>query len=194
MMRHLASIIILLQKIVRRLFMHIMRAKFKSYGNRFFFDPYGVYSYETISIGDDVSISTGAVFSATNSQIEIGNKVMFGPNVIIMAGDHNTSVIGKCMYDVEDKRACDDLPVIIENDVWVGAGAIILKGVRIGRGAIVAAGAVVNRDVMPYTVVGGVPATRLKVRWQRDQIITHEERLYEANLRLPKDVIDRLFI
>jgi acetyltransferase-like isoleucine patch superfamily enzyme len=47
---------------------------------------------------------------------------------------------------------------VIEDDVWIGHGATVLKGVRIGRGAVVAAGAVVTRNVEPYTVVGGVPA------------------------------------
>jgi acetyltransferase-like isoleucine patch superfamily enzyme len=47
---------------------------------------------------------------------------------------------------------------VIEDDVWIGAGAIILDGVCVGRGAVVAAGAVVSKDVSPHTVVGGVPA------------------------------------
>ncbi|MCO6476121.1 MAG: hypothetical protein J5I94_05830 [Phaeodactylibacter sp.] len=49
-------------------------------------------------------------------------------------------------------------PIIIEDDVWLGARSIVLKGVTIGRGAVVAAGAVATRDVPPYTMVGGVPA------------------------------------
>jgi acetyltransferase-like isoleucine patch superfamily enzyme len=48
--------------------------------------------------------------------------------------------------------------IVVEDDVWIGAGAIITDGVRIGHGAVVAAGAVVTRDVAPHTVVGGVPA------------------------------------
>jgi len=65
--------------------------------------------------------------------------------VTILGGDHNTSVIGKAMFFVHTKRPEDDLPVVIEDDVWVGTRVTILKGVRIGRGAIVAAGAVVTR-------------------------------------------------
>ena len=52
-------------------------------------------------------------------------------------------------------RAC---PVVIEDDVWLAARVVVLKGVTIGRGAVVAAGAVVTKDVPPYTLVGGVPA------------------------------------
>jgi len=53
-------------------------------------------------------------------------------------------------------------PVVIEDGAYIGAGAIILKGVRIGRCSMVAAGAVVREDVLPYTVVGGVPARVIK--------------------------------
>lgn len=53
-------------------------------------------------------------------------------------------------------------PVIIEDDVVIGANAVVLEGVRVGRGAVVAAGAIVISDVEPYTVVGGVPARVLK--------------------------------
>lgn len=60
--------------------------------------------------------------------------------------------------------------VVIGNDVWIGAGAIVLRGVRIGDGAVVAAGAVVTRDVAPYTIVGGVPARVLRQRFDDDLV------------------------
>jgi 2,3,4,5-tetrahydropyridine-2-carboxylate N-succinyltransferase/tetrahydrodipicolinate N-acetyltransferase len=53
-------------------------------------------------------------------------------------------------------------PVVIEDDVLVGANAVILEGVRVGKGAIVAAGAVVTKDVPPYSVVAGIPAKMIK--------------------------------
>mgnify|MGYP001767982109 CR=1 FL=1 len=165
-MRLIATFFLILWKIYRRFFMYIFRHLFRKHGKNFVFDPFGFYTFHTISVGDDVSISSGAMFSATSSSISIGNKVMFGPNVTIMAGDHNTSQIGRFMYDIQEKRPCDDLPVIIEDDVWIGTGAIILKGVHIGRGSIVAAGALVICDVPPYSIVGGLPARKIKVRWR----------------------------
>lgn len=173
--------------------MYLLRPLFKAHGKNFVFDPFGTYTFRTISVGDDVAISSGATFSATESAITIGNKVMFGPNVTIMGGNHNTSHIGRFMFDVHDKGPVDDVPVIIEDDVWVGTGAIILKGVRIGRGSIVAAGALVLRDVPPYSIVGGVPAKVLKVRWSREEIIRHEAVLYTAEQRLSNAVIEQLF-
>ena len=51
----------------------------------------------------------------------------------------------------------------IEEDVWIGSNSVILSGVRIGRGAVIAAGSIVNKDVPPYAIVGGVP---FKVLWK----------------------------
>ncbi|MBI5750778.1 MAG: acyltransferase [Hydrogenophilales bacterium] len=61
-------------------------------------------------------------------------------------------------------------PVKIEDDVWIGHGAIILRGVTIGAGAVVAAGALVNKDVPPYAIVGGVPAKVIRMRVQEASI------------------------
>lgn len=158
--------------------MVIYRSMFKKYGKQVVFNPRDFFSYQTIELGDYVFIGPGAKFSAPESGITIGNKVMFGPNVTIMGGDHNTSQIGRFMYDVEEKLPENDLPVVIKDDVWVGTGAIILKGVTIHRGAIVAAGALVLKDVPAYSIVGGVPAKVLKMRFSEEEILKHERELY----------------
>lgn len=154
-----------------------MRSLFHECGNNVKFFPVNSYfSYYTISLGYDVYIGPGANFSS-NTSITIGNKVIFGPNVCIMGGDHNTSVIGKYMYDVHEKLPENDKPVIIENDVWIGAGAIILKGVIIGKGSVIAAGSVVNKNVRPYTIVGGVPAQLIRNRFIDSDLARHEQLL-----------------
>lgn len=170
--------------------MLLLRAAFGKYGNRFIFDPHDGFTYSNIEVGNDVSIGCGALFMSSESKIVVGNKVMFGPNVTIIGGNHNTSVVGKFMYDVHDKRPEDDQDVIIEDDVWVGAGATVLKGVRLGRGSIVAAGAVVNRDVLPYTIVGGIPAKIIALRFREIEIILeHEKALYSPRERLSKEFL-----
>lgn len=90
--------------------------------------------------------------------ITIGDRVYFAPLVQVLAVNH--------VYDdptrpmIEQGITADG--IVIEDDVWVGAGAIITDGVRIGQGAVIAAGAVVTADVPPHTVAGGVPAKVLK--------------------------------
>lgn len=176
-MKLLAVSIQYLHKSYDRGIMILFRSLFKKCGKNVVFYPVksDLY-YKNISVGDNVFIGPGASFIATRSYISIGNKVMFGPNVTIRGGNHSTHIIGKAMFDYKnsDKLPDDDQPVVIDDDVWVGTGAIILKGVKIGTGSIIAAGAVVNKDVPKYAIVGGVPAKILRYRWSEEQISEHE--------------------
>jgi maltose O-acetyltransferase len=169
-----------------------MQGLFGSRGRRLRFDPDGYYTYQNIHLGDDVIIGRGATLMASGSKIIIGNKVMFGPEVMLIAGNHNTAVRGKAMFDVKEKRAEDDQDIVLEDDVWVGARAIILKGVIVRRGAIIAAGAVVTRDVPPYAVVAGNPAKVLRFRWTPDEILVHERALYPSEERLNRELLEAL--
>ncbi|MGV8933477.1 MAG: acyltransferase [Gallionellaceae bacterium] len=112
-----------------------------------------------IVIGNNVGIS-GAVICA-NRQIVIKNNVLIGVGVRIYDTDFHPIDRFERRGDVQDKIQVS--PVLIEDDVWIGAYAFILKGVTVGEGAIVAAGAVVVHNVSPNTIVGGSPARLLKV-------------------------------
>lgn len=193
LLKWLARFLILLRKIWKKMKMLILKPAFFRFGKHFIFDPDGSYTYENIQVGNDVSIGDGAIFLCSESKVIIGNKVMFGPNVTVVGGDHNTSMIGQFMYDVHTKRPEDDQDVIFEDDIWVGSGAIILKGVRIGRGSIIAAGAIINKDVLPYTVVGGVPARIISKRFDVETIIRHEEMIYPPEKRLSKKYLQEIF-
>ena len=170
------------QKVLNRISIYVMIPLFKEHGrNIIFFPANSSFSYKTISLGNDIFIGPGATLSASESQIVFGNKIMLGPNVTMMGGDHNSSVIGKYMYDIHEKLPENDLPIIVEDDVWIGTGAIILKGVRIGEGSIIAAGALVIKDVPKYAVVGGIPAKILKMRFTSEEILEHKKKLNVRN-------------
>ena len=91
---------------------------------------------------------------------------MFAPAVTVITGGHRTDIVDKYMDEIreEEKRPQDDQDVVFEGDNWIGANAIILKGVTIGRGAVIAAGAIVSKDVAPYTVVGSQVAKEIRKR------------------------------
>jgi len=121
---------------------------------------------KNITVGNKVTIGTNNVFMTTKAKIFIGDNVMFGPNCFVITGGHRIDVEGIPMSDVTEKLPDNDKDIIFEGDNWIGANAIILKGVVIGKGSIVAAGAVVTKDVEPYTVVGGNPAKFIKNRFE----------------------------
>ena len=135
---------------------------------------------------------------APNGNVELGDCVQFGArcriqcdirigNQVLIAGevafvgrnDHCTSKIGTTIWD--SPRGVDQ-PTVVEDDVWIGYRATILSGVRIGKGAVVAAGAVVVKDIEPYTVVAGVPATVVKRRFTAEEITRHEAILAAKSL------------
>lgn len=110
-----------------------------------------------IEIGDGTFMNTYIRFGCPKDKIIIGKNCQIGPNVSFETVNHGLT------YDEDTKaRGVFTKPIIVEDKVWIGCGAIILQGVRIGKGAIVAAGAVVNKDVPEKTVVGGVPAKHIR--------------------------------
>ncbi|MCJ7521277.1 MAG: sugar O-acetyltransferase [Dehalococcoidia bacterium] len=111
---------------------------------------YCVYG-QNIHVGDHVFMNILCTILDTN-EVRIGNHVMIGPSVQIYTAAHLLQAEGR-NQGLEVAK-----PVVIEDNVWLGGGAILLPGVRIGRNAVVGAGAVVSRDVPANTVVAGNPA------------------------------------
>jgi acetyltransferase-like isoleucine patch superfamily enzyme len=99
-------------------------------------------------------------------KVELGPYVMFGPRVAVVGGDHRYDLPGTPM--IWSGRPVLE-PTIIEADVWVGYGTVIMAGVRIGRGSIIAANAVVTKDVPPYEIWGGVPARKITDRFANSE-------------------------
>ena len=92
-------------------------------------------------------------------EIYIGDNVLFGPKVIIWGRDHGIAK-GELIREQPHNKA----PVYIGDDVWIGGGAIIVKGVKIGKGAVIGAGSVVTKDIPEYAIAVGNPARIVKYR------------------------------
>ncbi len=111
--------------------------------------PVTIYDPGRLTLGDRVDIGEYTHIRA-NGGVTIGSGVLIAAGVIITSREHPVAL--------PRFAVTADAPVIVGDDVWIGAGAVILPGVTIGRGAVVAAGAVVTKAVEPFTIVGGVPA------------------------------------
>lgn len=106
---------------------------------------------------------------------EFGDKIVIASDVAFIGrDDHRYDIVGKTMWD---SPRGDGYKIIVEDDVWIGHGAIIIAGVTIGRGSVVAAGSVVNKDVPRYAIVAGVPARVVKWRFNEEEIVRHENLL-----------------
>jgi acetyltransferase-like isoleucine patch superfamily enzyme len=116
--------------------------------------PYG--GCRCIAIGEDTFLNVDTAFTVVYDGVRIGSRVQIGPRVCFETMGHGLR------YMPGKGRGRTSAPIVVEDEVWIGANAVILQGVTIGRGAVVAAGAVVNRDVAARTLVGGVPARLLR--------------------------------
>ncbi len=111
-----------------------------------------------ISLGDDIRINRGCTITSY-SKISIGNFSIIGEYSSIRDANHGMSKDEPMRYQPHSFS-----PIKIGNDVWIGRGCCILPGVSIGDGAVIGANSVVTKDVPPYVIVAGVPATRIKER------------------------------
>lgn len=112
------------------------------------------------SIGKDVYIGEDLIVTEIleddSAKLEIGDRVAIAPRVtLVTSSDPNRSRLLGYVKPIRGK-------IIIKNDPWIGAGAIILPNVTIGEFSIVGAGAVVDKDVPPYTVTAGIPAREIR--------------------------------
>jgi acetyltransferase-like isoleucine patch superfamily enzyme len=167
-------------------FMYLVHVKWRHYS--FGKNPYigrmvYMWAKHIIQIGDNFYIGK---FSQIECDAIIGNNVMLANRVALVGRyDHNYQQIGVPIRMASKIRDSDyswkglDLSVIIEDDVWVGYGTIILSGVRLGKGSIIASGSVVTKDVEPYSIFGGVPAKKIGTRFENDKDLNEHIRLYD---------------
>ena len=158
--------------------------------------PASLVGTRNIYLGENVSIGPDSILYAPNSSIRIKRNSYTGPRCFISTGNHYSKVgyFSRLLTDQDKIRDGVNLnwDVIIDEDVWIGANVSILCK-HVGRGAIIAAGAVVKDNVPPYCVVGGVKARFLKFRFTIEEILLHEEALYDENDRFSKDELEKIF-
>lgn len=155
-----------------------------------------VYNPKNLIMEDDTNINSGGIVMNSRAKLIMKRGAGAAIGLLAITGNH-MSIPGMRKRDVtnavKDKYDVNheyDKDIIVNEDVWIGARVTLLAGVNVGRGSIIAAGAVVNKDVPPYSVVGGVPAKVISYRFNLGQIKKHEEALYPEEDRLEWSIIE----
>lgn len=145
--------------------------KYRKQNKNNFTQPMNLFDLSKVSIGKytygNLNIRT---FNNKDEYLSIGNFCSISNNVFfILGGEHDYKKISTYPFKVkllnEHNESITKGKIIIDDDVWIGFGAIILSGVHIGKGAIIGAGSVVTKDVPEYAIVAGNPAKIIKFRF-----------------------------
>ena len=147
-----------------------------------------LWSPRALTVGDETYIGKGCTIECSG---RIGRGVLIANRVgLIGRHDHDFRHVGVLVRHAPwvggDGNAAAAKEVVIEDDVWIGYGAIVLSGVRVGRGSIIAAGAVATRDVEAYAIVAGNPARRIGWRFEPGEIARHEACVYGRSITEPR--------
>ncbi|MDY3360264.1 MAG: acyltransferase [Clostridium celatum] len=134
----------------------------------------------SLVIGNNTLISANVNLNSGVGNIKIGNNVMIAANSYIINNDHD--IYGNLSPKKSGHITKD---IIIEDNVWIGANCIVLKGVKIGEGAIIAAGSVVTKDIKPYSINVGSPCKTIKNRFDKNSLINkmEQEKYCESEIK-----------
>lgn len=152
----------------------------------FFSNPKNVYL-----MGDN-GLNSASIYT-TNAKFIMKPHSGAAEGLKVSTGNH-AMMLGRFYRSIteDEKPKGLDKDVVVESDVWIGRNVILLSGVTIGRGCTVAAGAVVTKSMPPYTVVAGVPAQPIKLKWTIEQVIQHERMLYSESERLTREALEAI--
>ena len=151
----------------------LMKQLFGAMGDHVWMEPPIYMSYgSNTTLGDYIYINFGLTV-VDDYKVTIGNYVMFGPNVTIAVTNHPVHP------DKRREGGMFALPVVIENDVWIGGGVIIPPGVTIGKGSVIGAGSVVTKDIPANVIAVGNPCTVLREITERDREYYYKDMRFD---------------
>ncbi len=162
MVNKIFNLLLFLVYSLNRIYLKILGVKFGK--NLQIVLIYRIAAAKKIKIGDNAYIRRSVTLGA-DSGIIIGDNVIISDFVSLISADHNYSDPHKLIS--EQGLKIEDKPIVIEDNVWIGEKATILKRVHVGKGAIIGAGAVVTKDVPAFAIAAGNPAKIIKYRFKQ---------------------------
>lgn len=143
---------------------------------------------DLIKIGKDVFLGESLFISA---EVEIGDRVMFGPECMIIGGDHIFEQIGQYPRFIIPKNRENCKKIIIEEDVWFGSRVIILKNAYVKKGAVIGAGSVITKKLPPYCVSAGNPCKPLRKIFSDEELFQHMKLLKYSDIEIKNTIEER---
>lgn len=140
--------------------------------------PMNAFDFDHVSVGRHTYGELNVVDFGGECRLILGDYVSISQNVsFILNAEHYVNHVSTYPFKVkllkqQDSESFGKGDIIVDDDVWIGYGSLIMSGVHIGQGAVIAAGSVVTKDVEPYAIIGGIPATLIKYRF--DERIRNE--------------------
>lgn len=132
-------------------------------------------------------------FISYKGKLIIKKYSVISSSCIIVPSNHVLSIGVPFYLNTISHVGDEDHTILVNEDVWIGAGCKLLPKSSFGRGCIVGTGSVVTKEVPPYAVVAGCPAKIIAVKFSKEDIIEHEKRIYPANERFSLNKLDLLF-
>lgn len=135
-----------------------------------------IFPPEIVTVGNNTYGELNIVTFRSLTKLFIGNFCSIGQKVyFILDAEHTLDNISTypfktALLNDKNEEAVSKGDIVVDDDVWIGFGSIIMSGVHIGQGAVIAAGSVVTKDVPPYAIVGGIPAKVIKYRFSSEMI------------------------
>lgn len=156
-----------------------------------------VYNPKNLIMEEDTGIGPGGVVMNTYARLIMHRHSGISINSTVVTGNH-PHIIGRFYRTISKKRdkidtTLYDKDVVVDEDCLISANVTLLSGVHIGRGSVIAAGAVVSKDIPPYSIAGGVPAKVIKHKWDIEQVLEHEAKLYTSEERFSREELERIF-
>ena len=155
--------------------------------------PFSVSAPELISIGDYSKILGGFTFIGTKGKLRIGDYTEISTDFTVVTDNHTPTVGIPYTFtgSLHIKDKSQDIEV--SDDCWIGTRVVLLPGSKIGRGSVVGACSLVNKPFPPYAVIAGIPAKIIGVKFDKAQILAHEQAVYPPSKRLSMSDLDNLF-
>ena len=178
----------------KKIRMLLFRRRFAAIGKHSYVNPNSQLVPENMYLDDYVVIQDNTNFISLNGKLYVKKYSVISSGCIIVPSPHILKVGVPFYVNAQYHIGDIDKDIVIEEDCWIGAGAILLPGVTIRRGSVVGAGAVVTKGTLPYSVVAGVPAKIIATKFNLQQVLQHEKKIYSESERLSEAKLKDLFL